>query len=560
VSSSRFPNAKSCCAACVLLVAGLLALAAAPVALARDAYVANYGSGSVSVVDLGTNAVVGTVAVGGKPRDVAITPDGRFAYVTDEAGGSVSVIDTATKAVVGTPIAVGVEPRGIAIAPSGGRAYVSNFGGGTVSVIDTAANAVVGTITVGKEPLGIALSPDGSRAFVANSGEGTISTIDTATNTVVGAPIVVGTEPNRIAIGPHGGRAFVTNRGANSATAFNPANGSLAGAPIPVGSQPSGIAIGPSGALAYAAGFGDGTLTPIDTSTNAPGAAIGGFNQPEGVAVNPAGSRGYVANLGGGSVTPFETATNAPLASIPVGGAPSGIAIVPNQGPRASFWVSPVQRRVQRHKLTFHGSASKDPDGTIATYAWDFGDGKHAKGPEATRTHTYRRPGTYTVTLTVTDDEGCSTEFVFTGQTASCNGSAAASSTGTLVVADRRGPVLRLAGGRRQRIRGRIFVFAQCPRDACTARAGGVVVVTTMRRGAPVTRKRRLGSSSASLAPGQWAKLGVPVPRGTRRAVLRALRSGGAAGAQLRVVATDESGLATTRGRYVELVRAHRRR
>ena len=47
---------------------------------------------------------------------------------------------------------------------------------------------------------------------------------------------------------------------------------------------------------------------------------------------------------------------------------------------------------------------SSDPDGTIASYAWDFGDGGTATG--ATASHTYTVAGDYTITLTVTDDDG----------------------------------------------------------------------------------------------------------------------------------------------------------
>ena len=54
--------------------------------------------------------------------------------------------------------------------------------------------------------------------------------------------------------------------------------------------------------------------------------------------------------------------------------------------------------------MLFNGSASYDTDGTIKQYLWDFGDGKSGKG--ATVEHTYRRPGNYTVELTVVDDFG----------------------------------------------------------------------------------------------------------------------------------------------------------
>lgn len=50
------------------------------------------------------------------------------------------------------------------------------------------------------------------------------------------------------------------------------------------------------------------------------------------------------------------------------------------------------------------GSSSTDQDGTIASYAWDFGDGTTANG--AVADHTYAADGTYAVSLTVTDDRG----------------------------------------------------------------------------------------------------------------------------------------------------------
>ena len=54
--------------------------------------------------------------------------------------------------------------------------------------------------------------------------------------------------------------------------------------------------------------------------------------------------------------------------------------------------------------VNFDGSGSTDPDGTIATYDWDFGDGNTGTG--VSPTHTYAAAGTYTVSLTVTDDGG----------------------------------------------------------------------------------------------------------------------------------------------------------
>lgn len=58
--------------------------------------------------------------------------------------------------------------------------------------------------------------------------------------------------------------------------------------------------------------------------------------------------------------------------------------------------------------VTFDGSGSNDPDGTIVTYNWNFGDGTTMDDGGPTPSHVYATAGTYNVTLTVVDNDGLS--------------------------------------------------------------------------------------------------------------------------------------------------------
>ncbi|HDS59478.1 MAG TPA: PKD domain-containing protein, partial [Thermoplasmatales archaeon] len=76
---------------------------------------------------------------------------------------------------------------------------------------------------------------------------------------------------------------------------------------------------------------------------------------------------------------------------------------VSNAPPAASFTYSPPNPQVGE-TISFDGSGSSDPDGSIASYSWNFGDEGSTSG--RTAQHSYAAEGTYTVTLTVTDNDG----------------------------------------------------------------------------------------------------------------------------------------------------------
>ena len=80
----------------------------------------------------------------------------------------------------------------------------------------------------------------------------------------------------------------------------------------------------------------------------------------------------------------------------------AGVGQAQNEAPIAAFTST-----VTGLGVALDASGSSDPDGSIASYAWTFGDGTTGTG--ATAAHTYAAGGSYDVTLTVTDTKGATT-------------------------------------------------------------------------------------------------------------------------------------------------------
>ena len=161
----------------------------------------------------------------------------------------------------------------------------------------------------------------------------------------------------------------------------------------------------------------DQTLTAISVSPSSPAVEVGGTQQftaagedqfGDGMAT---GSVTWSAVNGGittGGLYTAPSASGSDTVTASVAGVPDATATVnvnaavPNQTPTAAI-VADATTGEAPLRIVFNGQTSTDADGFVETYAWDFGDGQTATG--AVVSHNFA-PGSYNVTLTVTDEDG----------------------------------------------------------------------------------------------------------------------------------------------------------
>jgi YVTN family beta-propeller protein len=120
----------------------------------KEAWVANAGDGTVSIIDLDAKKVTETLAANvPRANRLKFTPDGKLVLIS--AGPDLVILDTAThKEVKRLPLGHG--SGGILIQPDGSRAYVAFSPDGFVAVIDLKTLSVVGRVNAGGNPDGLA--------------------------------------------------------------------------------------------------------------------------------------------------------------------------------------------------------------------------------------------------------------------------------------------------------------------------------------------------------------------------------------------------------------------
>jgi YVTN family beta-propeller protein len=278
------------------------------------AWVANYGSGTVTPVNLVSRKASRAIPVGVDPQAVVAAPDGRTVYVANSGSGTVTPIDTATGR-AGPPIPAGTDPVALAVTPDGKTVYVANEGSGTVTPIDTATGRAGPPIPAGAGPRAIVVTPDGRTAYVVDWEGGSVTPIDTATD-AAGPPIPVGSFPVAIVISPHDGTAYVASYGSDTVTPITIAT-QTAGPPIAAGYAPDALAVTPDGKDLFVVDGDSDQVTVIATGTGRASHTEAVGYSP--VAVTMSGTSAYVVSSIAGTVTPLAVASGRVGAPVSVG-------------------------------------------------------------------------------------------------------------------------------------------------------------------------------------------------------------------------------------------------
>lgn len=172
-------------------VASIIAMGRQPEGVAFDqtagrAYVSLTGEDAIEIIDIKEGIFINRLNLkpGDGPREIALTPDGRFLLSVNAASRTLSIIDPGGPIELAR-IPLGEGPRSLLIAPNGLRCYVFNFFSNTISVIDIPNSATVATLSVDAGPLMGQFNRRGDRLYVICEGSPYLSVFDPSSLSLV---------------------------------------------------------------------------------------------------------------------------------------------------------------------------------------------------------------------------------------------------------------------------------------------------------------------------------------------------------------------------------------
>lgn len=135
-------------------------------------YVSTRAGGAVIEFNLRTRTVARTLAVGGMPQKMLVSPDGNTLYIANEFG-YVQFWNLVTGSQIGGNLILpGSAGYAMARRPNTGQLYVTSayFGGGRIFIIDPTTRTLTRTIVAGGSTRQVAFNASGTVGFVPNEG------------------------------------------------------------------------------------------------------------------------------------------------------------------------------------------------------------------------------------------------------------------------------------------------------------------------------------------------------------------------------------------------------
>ncbi len=292
-------------------------------------YFTNSNSNNVSVVSGATNTVIATIPVGANPNELAFDSTNGDLYVPNINSNNVSVVSGATNAVIAT-IPVGAAPYHAAFDITNGDIYVTNHNSNNVSVISGATNRIIATVPVGSEPVGAAFDSTNGDIYVADTNSSNVSVVSGATNTVI-ATILTGATPYEAAFDSTNGNIYVANFNVANMSVISGATNTVIST-ISVGSSPWGEAFDPTNGDLYVTNFMSTNVSVISGATNTVIATIPSGQTPIGAAFDSTNGDLYVANQLSNNMSVVSGVMNRVIATIPLGKSPTGVAFDSTSG------------------------------------------------------------------------------------------------------------------------------------------------------------------------------------------------------------------------------------